>query len=568
MEKQSTARGFSFLGVAGITSKLLAVLYVPVLTLILGNIGNGIYNAGYMMYLLVFVITNSGVPVAISKLVSEQIALSDYEASYKTLKVSGTVLLLTGTLTSILTAVFAKEFAAIIKWPEAYMTILALSPTMFFTAISCTFRGYFQGRSNMKPTSISQVIEQAVNSILTIAFAYIMFYYGANHAVLAGIINPDEIKLEAVKYAAAGGTVGTSVGALVSAIYLSITFFSSKAHIKDEMHLYQTDKNSKYTLGFILRKIFEYAVPITIGQIAIYSAGLVDLRFIKERLIVGGFGVNEASALFGVFSTQYQKVLFIPLALATALSVAIIPAISSAAAIGDRKLLRKKIVGSLKTILMITVPAAIGMAVFADPIIRIIFPGNPQGADLLMMGSWVLIPIAFVSTQTAILQAIGKTYLPTKHMIMGLVIKIFINYNLVAIGFINIKGAVLGSGFCFLFTGYLNYRAIKKATGFNVKYNSLIRRPLSVSVLMGIISWFAYKGVYIISGYVLKGDYIHIAVSGFVGIFVGALSYFVLMIMTSGIKAEDILAFPKGYKILNFANKFPMLKKKLTISVE
>lgn len=563
MEKQSTAKGFSFLGLAGITSKFLAVLYVPVLTLILGNIGNAIYNAGYMMYLLVFVVTNSGVPVAISKLVSEQIARADYDASYRTLKISGKMLLFMGALTSILTAVFAREFATMIKWPEAYMTILALSPTMLFTAVSCTFRGYFQGRSNMKPTGVSQVIEQAINSVLTIIFAYIMFKYGTNHAIAAGIIDQTEIKLEAVKYAAAGGTVGTSVGALVSAIYLSMTFLKNRIGILDEIEIFQTEEKSRYTDGTIVKKIFEYAVPITIGQIAIYSASLVDLRFIKERLVVGGFSINEASAMFGVFSTQYQKVLFIPLALSTALSVAIIPAISGAAIMGDRRLLREKIVRSLRTILMITVPAAMGMAVLAKPIVYMLFPRNPQGADLLIMGAWVLIPTAIVSTQTAILQAIGKTYLPTKHMILGLVIKIFVNYNLVAFNFINIKGAVLGSGACFLFTAFLNYRAIRKETGFNIRYNRLIRRPLSVSVMMGIMAWIVYKGLYIITGLGIKGEFLHNVASGPVAIIVGALTYFVLMIMTNGIKSEDITAFPLGNKILRASNKIPFLKKKL-----
>lgn len=563
MEKQSTAKGFSLLGLAGITSKFLAVLYVPILTLILGNIGNGIYNAGYMMYLLVFVVTNSGVPVAISKLVSEQTALEDYDAAYKTLKISGALLLFAGTLTSILTAVFAKQFAVMINWPEAYMTILALSPTMFFTAVSCTFRGYFQGRSNMKPTSVSQVVEQAVNSVLTIVFAYFMFKYGAHHAELAGIINPEEIKLEAVKYAAAGGTVGTSVGALVSAIYLTGTFLRHREGILDEIDYYQTEERSRYSTKVIFHKIFHYAIPITIGQIAIYSASLVDLRFIKERLVVGGFSINEASALFGVFSTQYQKVLFIPLALSTALSVAIIPAISSAAAIGDRKLLRAKIVRSIRTILMITVPAAMGMAVLAKPIVYMLFPRNPQGADLLVMGAWVLIPTALVSTQTAILQAIGKTYVPTKHLILGLIIKIVTNYTLVAFSFINIKGAVLGSGACFLFTTILNYRSIKAATGFEIKYNRLIRKPLSVSVIMGAVSFLIFKLVFIITGFGIKRDFPHYAVSGFIAIIAGALTYFVVMVLTRGIKAEDIKSFPMGHKILRLACKFTTLRKRL-----
>lgn len=563
MDKQSNARGFTILSVAGIINKLLGVLYVPILTLILGNVGNGIYNAGYTIYLMVFVITNAGIPVAISKLISEQIASSRYDVSYRTLKISGTLLISIGVFTSIMTAIFAKQLSAMVSWPESYMTILALSPTMLFTAVSCTFRGYFQGRSNMVPTSISQIIEQAVNTTFTILFAWIMYRYGRDYALLQGITDEREINLEAVKFAAAGGTVGTSLGALASALYLCRTYAKNKAGILKEIAQTVQSEHFKYTTKMILKKIFQYSIPITLGSAAIYTASLIDLRFTKTRLIAGGFSVTEASALYGIFSTQYLKVLFIPITLATALATAILPSISAAAARNDRVLLGRRISRSLKTILMIAIPAAVGMAVLAKPIIRILFPTAPDGWDLLMMGSWIMVLISVVSIQTAILQGIGKTYVPTIHLVIGLAMKLFINYNLISIKAVNIKGAIAGSAVCYIFAGYMNYRSIKKLTGvrFNVKH--LLNRPLSVSIIMGLAVLLVYKVLAFVTGFFINSMFLQSLISGSIAIAAGGAVYYLLMIIAKGITAGDIKSLPRGSRILAYTLKVPFMKKYL-----
>ncbi len=563
MDKQSNARGFTILSIASVINKLLGVLYLPILTIILGNVGNGIYNAGYTIYIMVFVITNAGIPVAISKLISEQLASSRYDVSYKTLKVSGTLLISIGICTSILTAVFAKQFSALVKAPGSYMTVLALSPTMLFTAVSCTFRGYFQGRSNMVPTSISQVIEQAVNSTFTILFAWIMYGYGRNYAILHGITGVNNINLEAVKFAAAGGTVGTSLGALASAIYLCRTFLKKKSGILKEIKENIQSEQFLYTTKMILRKIFQYAIPITLGSAAIYAASLIDLSFMMGRLVAGGFSITEATARYGIFSTQYLKVLFIPVTIATALATAIIPSISAASAVNDRVLLGKRISRSLKTILMISVPAAVGMTVLARPIVKILFPTAPDGWDLLMLGSWTLVLISLVSIQTAILQGIGKTYVPTIHLVIGLALKLIINYNLIAIKSINIKGALIGNAVCYIFASYMNYRSIKKITGVRLSVKRLFNRPLSVSVIMGLIVWLSYEGFTFMTAFLIKSLFLQNLISGGLAIAAGGIVYYVLMILAKGLTANDIRSFPKGSKLLAITMKIPRVGKYL-----
>jgi stage V sporulation protein B len=561
VKHQSETKGFTILSIASVINKLLGLLYVPFLTLILGNVGNGIYDAGYKIYQLVFMITNAGIPVAISKLISEQVAVSRYDVSHKTLKVSGTLLVSVGALSSIIMAVFAKQISVMIGFPESYMTILALSPTLLFTSISCAFRGYFQGRSNMVPTSVSQVVEQGVNTVFTVLFAWIMYRYGTNYAINRGITDEASIRLEAVKFAAAGGTVGTSLGALASALYLCRVYIKNKAEILAEVIKSVRSDQIISSTKAIVKKIFEYAIPITLGSVAIYTASLIDLKFTKSQLIAGGFSEIEATGLYGILSTQYLKVLFIPITLATALATTILPSVSAASARNDKRMLHRRIHKSIKLILMIAVPSAVGLTALAKPIIYSIFPESPDGWDLLMIGSWTLILISFVSIQTAILQGLGKTYVPTIHMVIGLVLKVFVNYNLIVIPSINIKGAIAGSAVCYGFAAFMNYRSIKKLTGVRLSVKRLFNRPLTVSIIMGVLVYLIYNGLIFMTDWLIKSSFLQNILCTFISIGAGALVYYLLMIVAKGITEDEIRSFPMGDKILEITRKIPYMER-------
>ncbi len=561
MDKQSSTKGFTVLSAASIINKMLGVLYVPIVTLILGNYGNGIYEQGFKLYQLVFVITNTGIPIALSKIISEQLASSKYDLSYKTLKVSSVLLISAGLFTSVLTAVLAGPMSNMMHSPESYWTIFALSPAMIFTSISCIFRGYFQGRSNMVPTSISQIIEQAVNSALTVIFAWLMYQYGAKIAAGQGFTG-DMIFTEAVKYAAAGATVGTSVGALASAAYLYRTFIKKKAGIIKELRQSITD-DPEYSVSFILKRIIKLAVPITLGAVTVYATQLIDVINTKSRLLVAGFNEFEATSMYGILAMQYTRVLFIPVAFATALATAILPSISAADAVNDRVLLYRRISKAFKTILMIAVPAAVGLTAMAKPIVNMLFPRSPDGWDLLMMGSWTLVLISLVSIQTSVLQGIGKTYIPTIHMVIGLVLKLIVNYTLIAVRPINIKGAIIGNAVCYIFAAVMNYRAIKKYAGVRLNVKKLFNRPLSVSIIMGLLVFLIYHGFIFMTEWFIKSAFLLNVLCGGAAIIVGGLIYYLLMIVAGGITADDIKSLPMGHRILNYTSGIPYVNKYL-----
>jgi stage V sporulation protein B len=560
VEKQSSSKGFTILSAASIITKLLGVLYVPIYTLILGNYGNGIYEQGFKIYQLVYVISNTGMPIALSKIISEQLAADRYSLSYKTLRISTVMLGVVGMATSVLMAILAMPLANMMHSPEAYLTILALSPAMIFTAVGCIYRGYFQGRSNMVPTSISQVIEQAVNCALTIIFAWALYKLGVNIAVAKGLTNKDEIFREAAVYAAAGATIGTTAGALASSLYLLGVFRRNRNEIISEAN--SDERAGQEPPGkAIVKKILSYAVPVTLGSMLIYMTQIIDVMNLNTRLIVAGFSDFDAKSMYGILSTQYNKVLFIPVTFATAMQTAILPSISAAHALNDRNMLHRRIYSCFKTILMIAVPSAVGLAVMAKPVINLLFPRSPDGWDLLIMGSWTLILISVVSIQTSILQGIGKVYVPTIHMVIGLILKLIVNYNLIAIKSINIKGAIIGNAVCYSFAAFMNYRSIKRHTGVRLSVKRLFNRPLSVSLIMGLIVYLVYNGLTVMTGWLIKSVYIQNLISSAIAIAAGVLVYYLLMIVARGLTAKDIKSFPMGNRILYYTSKVPVVDR-------
>jgi stage V sporulation protein B len=211
-DKQTTSKGFFILSFAGIINKILALIYVPIQLHIVGNYGNGIIGAGYKIYIFIYCLSNAGIPAAISKMVSEQIALGKFTNCQKILKTAGSILLIFGIVSSLFLALGAHWISQKIYQPDAYFMIVALSPTFLFTSIASTLKGYFQGRSNMIPTGIAQIIEQALNSLLTIIFVALFIKYG-------------------VEMAAMGSTIGTSFGALGSASFLLIVYFKNRRKV-------------------------------------------------------------------------------------------------------------------------------------------------------------------------------------------------------------------------------------------------------------------------------------------------------------------------------------------------
>lgn len=524
LKQQSTTKGFAVLSAAGMLVKVLSLLYLPFLLRIIQDEGYGVYNVAYQVYVFVYVITNSGIPAAISKLVSELTAVGNYKDAVKSFKIARFMLLILGTVMSVLMMVFAYPLAKALHYEKSALSILALAPSILFTSVASAYRGYFQGRGNMTPTAISQVIEQILNTVFTLVFAALLIKYG----------------LEA---GCAGGTIGTTLGAFCSALYLIVFYEKNKIirvpKVKSDIEVV------RYSNKAIARKIVRYGIPITICIGMTYAGNLVDLMNTKIRLLDAGLSDTQATISYG-YLVKYQQLINVPIAIITALSMAILPAISGAAALKDKKNVADKINYAFRLCFMIAVPSAIGLAVLSLPIFKMLFtPRYASGAYLMTYGSIVLVFTSVMQIQTTILQSIGKLYTATLYSAVGIICKIIANYFLIAIPSINILGAVFGSIIGFSIPVMLNHKVIKRSI--KVKFNFLAHsvKPLIASAFMGLVVYIVYINIHFITNFAMK-DYVYAAnaVPTVIAIIIGMFVYLFGLILTGGITKEDLNTMP------------------------
>jgi stage V sporulation protein B len=520
MKEQSVARGTAVLSVAGILVKIISLLYLPFLIAVIGDVGNGIYAAAYQVYVFVYVLTNSGIPVAISKLVSELIAVGNRKDAVRSFKIARFLLIIAGFTMSLLMFVLASPLADMVNSSRSYLAIMALAPSLLFTSVASSYRGYFQGCGNMTPTAVSQIVEQIINAVFTVMFA----------ALLLGV---------GLEEACAGGTIGTTLGALFSAGLLVVFYKKSNRHKVPDSPDNLIVK--RYSYSQLVKKIINYSIPITLCVGLQYAGNLVDLANTLGRLGVAGYIEDEASKLYSQLY-KYQQLLNAPLAVMIALSTTILPVISAAVTVKDRAKVLDRSNFAFKMCFLITVPSAVGMAVLSTPIYDIL--KYHEGAYLMKYGAIVLVLLALVQIQTAILQGAGRLYAVSINLILGLVGKITANYFLIAIPEVNINGAIIGSivGFCIPIV--LNNMLMERVLKVKLNMKAFFVKPLVAALAMGVIVYFTYYSVEIVLFFAL-GSYLVNAIAVLTSTLTGAVAYFLILVLIKGISRADLDMLPR-----------------------
>jgi stage V sporulation protein B len=522
VKQQSLAKGFAILSAAGLIVKILSLLYIPFLIAIIGDEGYGIYGAANQVYVFVYVLANSGIPVAISKLVSELIALENHKDAIRSFKIARFMMMVAGLILALFTLLFAHPLSNMVKFNKSALAIMWLAPSIMITAVASAYRGYFQGRGNMTPTAVSQIIEQGINAVFTIVFAAIFLKHS-------------------LEWACAGGAIGTLLGALSAAMFLAI--YHKK---RDKYKIPSSDitvKVKRIRYGHLVRKIINYSLPITLCVGMQYAGNLIDLWNTKSRLLAAGLSDVKASSVYG-FLLKYQQLLNAPIALTVALSTALLPAISAAVARKNSLEVEGKVNFAFRACFLIALPSAAGFSVLSLPIFRLLHYG--EGEYLMTYGSFILILMAIVQIQTSILQGAGKLYATTFYMIIGIVGKVVTNYFLIAIPEINILGAIIGSMVGFLIPITLNVILMKRTLNVGFKAGTILK-PVFSSIVMSIIVFSLYYSLNFLLSFI--GDsYITNAILLFVSIIAGGMIYFTVLAYIRGLNKADLEIIPNRFK--------------------
>ncbi len=558
MKQQSSGKGFAVLSTASVVCKILSLIYLPLQTWVVGDSGNGIIGIGMRLYTFIYALTNAGLPLVISKFVSEQLAVGDYRSAHKTFRSAFIVMMSIGVLSTVLMFSCADWIAvAYCHTPQAALMLRTISPTFLFTAVSCSLRGYSQGRHDMTPTAISQVIEQAFNTVFTVSFIVLFSEY-ARH-----------LHADGQSYAAAGSAVGTVMGAVSSAVVLGFLFLVVHRREYEEEIRHQTYDGPVIATSTIYRQIIRYSIPAIISTIASSGIDLIDTNSVVWMLGAGGYSQTAATALFGIYTYKYQRVMTLATMFVAPMVTAMIPALSSALARDDHKYFRYKILESYKLIFITIMPIVAGLMFLAKPILTVIFIHHNAGSSLVLAGTWIAVLVAIQTIQSGILMSMGHTLVSPVTTIIGIAAKVLCNYLLIRVPSVNIYGAVLGNALVWVIAIVLNAVYIHRAVGHRLPYMRYLIVPGAVSLVMGVVARGVYEvfdrgiGLVLHRGAVAVNDF-----STVVAVAVGALVYVTMMIKTGAVRASDIDKMPMGGKLRRYLSRLRFLHKELAVPAD
>lgn len=493
-----------------------------------GDKGNSIYMNGYHIYALLLAISSIGVPNAIAKLISERLALGDNKGAQRIFRIAFATFAVIGFIGTLFlffgANIIANNFLYV---PEAEFTIKTLSPAIFFVSISSVMRGYFNGRQEMKATSKSQTFEQVFKTILTVVLVELaVFMTNQNTVVMATF-----------------ATIATSLATILSFIYLFRFYKIARKEINVENEVgVLTEKGSVKT---IVKKILGVSIPISISSILSSINKNID-SFTVVRLLKPKIG-EKANELYGILSGKVDILTSMPLAFNIAFATALVPAISAARVKNDKETINNRISFSLLVTLLIGLPCTIGMLVYADGILNLLFPAESTGAMLLAISALTIFFTALAQTINGALQGLGKVKVPAIALGCGVIVKLIANLILIPIDGIYANGAAIGSVLCHIVSFSIVYYTLRKTVKLQFKLHRLMIRPVLATIIMMIFSYISYLLVINIAS--------SIRLATIIAIIVAIIVYAISVILLKIFSKTDILMLPKGEKIYNLLVK-------------
>ncbi len=576
IKKQSFMEGAAVLVVAHLVVKVIGACFKIPLANVLQETGMAYFNRAYNLYAAIFVMATAGLPVAVSKMVSESITKKNFAESKKILRAAILLLTIIGAIGTCVLFFGARAFADGVNSPGSYLSIIAISPAILFISILSAFRGYFQGHSNMVPTAFSEVIEAVSKLVIGLAGAYFLMYVSS-------------------EVAAAGAISGVTLGGLFALLLLIFYYFKSAGRT----HL--TDATEAKTSRRIFIKLLTIAIPITIGAAVMSLTNVIDTIMISNRLsaitvdeslfktLTEYFGISSenvrigakisseaADVMYGSYSGYAMSLFNLPPSIVTSISMSIVPAISAALAIKNHTQAKLLTESSIRITTLFALPCAIGLSVLSSPILIALY-NNSRAQNTLSLLSLAIIFVCTVSVSTAILQASGHVFIPVRNMLIGGIFKVISNYILIATPQLNIGGAPISTFFCYFIIVALNIASIIKIIKPKFNIRDFIIKPLVSALVMGAAVYLAYNLTAILFDcpqISLSIDFVSSSapatpVASIVrlktiialglSIFVGVIAYTISMGITHAFFEDDILMLPKGNKIATLMKKAKLL---------
>lgn len=547
------------LAAAGFISRIIGLLYVSPVAAIIGTVGLGYYSSAYTYYTIILLISSYSIPSAISKVIAQKLSLREYKNAHRIFVCSMYYVLGVGLIASLLLYFGAGFFVE----DSAIPVLRVFAPTIFLYGILGVLRGYFQAHKSMVQTSISQILEQVVNAVVSIVAAFwgVQLAFGqAKEASVKGDLAMGTGLWEASEntraiYGAMGSAVGTGAGVLFALLFMAAIYGLNRNYFRKRIDRDRTGKLDSYR--DISRTIAGVVLPFILSTAAynlsaslnnkIYTSIMIYKRGVEESLVYNDYGI---------FNGEAMKISNIPIAFASAMAAAIIPTVSQLVARKELEDAKEKIGQAVKTIMVVSIPSAVGLCVLAKPIIKLLFPSSEANVELaakVLMALAVSVVFYALSTLTnSILQGIGRVNVPIVNAVIALVMQtvtlipllLFTNMGIYALV---IATTVYSGAMC-----VLNQISVRKALGYRQEVVRTMLIPGLAAVFMGAIAWAVYEGMHLLASSNI--------VALIPAIVLAVAVYFALLILFRGLTESEMRAMPKGYLLVKAAKKCRLMK--------
>ena len=562
--------GAVILSAAGIVIKILGAVFRIPLGNLIGDEGMGYYNAVYPVYTILVVIGATGIPVAVSRLVAEYHAEDDPVSATRVLKIAATLMSIVGV--GFFCALFfgaAGITSNLTNLSEAYFAMQAIAPALIFVPLMSVFRGYFQGMQNMKPTAVSQLIEQAFRVVCGLALAYLLISNGK-------------------AMAAAGGTFGATAGAIAGLIALVIIYMRKRGAVsyrdrRDQAKLAR-EKSKIESTGSIIKKIVVIALPITIGAMIMPVMYNIDMWVVPARLAYAGFDPVEVRSMYGQLTGFAEPLTNLPKVITQAIAISMVPTIVRAWKEKDKEFLSYNITLGLRFALMIGLPCTVGLMILAKPVMFLLYPMQIEGAagaaPALFIFAIGIVFLSSIDALTSALQGVGRQMIPFFNIAIGAGCKFVLTFVLTSFPQINIQGAATGTVVAYAVATILNYRAVRIYTGTRFDLSLTFVRPIISALVMGGVVAAVFYGIQGAIGNSeaslaqmaeFASEQFHRsmttailgnALATIAAIIIGIIVYIVMLFASRAINPEELRLMPKGEKLYRLYRKITKRHKR------
>ena len=533
-KKNNLVKNASFLMAAAMISKVIGLLYKSPLSSIVGNMGMGYISLAQNAYMILLMIASFSIPQAVSKLISERIALKDYKNAQKIFRGSLIYAAVVGGIVALV-CLFGAHIIIPSNQPNAVLALQILSPTIFLSGILGVYRGYFQAYRNMMPTSISQILEQIFNAAVSLIAAWMFIRYFA-----------DGTDGSVAKWGAAGSTVGTTAGVVIALLFMLMVYGVNRKAIKRRVAKDHTHREESY--GEILRLIILIVSPIILSSFIYNINGYLNGVLYSEIMGKHGMDADTISMMYAEYATYFMSIINIPLTLSSAAPTSMIPEVSALYATGDIRETRKRIDQTVQLSMFISIPCAVGLATLSQPIVSLLFGGtNGVAGRLLMLGSFTILLNGMSNISNGVLQGIGKPKIPMFTAAVALVVDVVAVVLLLMFTDLGIYALLVAMIIYAVVVCVMNDFFMKKYLKYKNPWKTAYVSPLIASVVMCAVAGGVYYGLY----FLIHSNVICLGLA----VILAAAAYFLVYVIVDKTAADRLSRMPGGSYLVRIADR-------------